>query len=309
MKSTRPITKLAASKGTVLRFPPFCLLAYAALFAPTLGPYCAFAGEEKAIHGVPGKVRDAKLFEDGAAWLEKRLAKAECRKSLGDAFAEYRKAPSDAAFLKLAPLVEECGRCATQPVLRKTERPVGKPPERWNVSDGACWYGDIAERAKAFEKIQRDLLTLQRYPQKNGGYRAIVEFYKTSENGEKAKVEDQPEKASPFFAFVAVRGPEIVTPTIATYFVKNTFESDAKSLWLWFRSQARPEKLPKEEFPAVELPIVQAAGQWYATDDGFLRYTTAADFGFAMPTKADGLARRTLLETLVETLVRGDLTP
>lgn len=296
--------KLAASKGTVLRLPPYRSLGLAALLA--LGPGSVFA-EELPKHGVPGKKPHEKLV----VAIRQRLADGPCRKELDDVFAEYRKAPSEALFLKLAPLAERCGRCATVPVARETERPPGKAPERWYVSDGSCWLGDVPGKAKALAKIREDLLTVRRYPAKNRGYRAIVEFWKTNADGEKVDTADVPEKASPFHTFVAVRGPNLLTPTVATYFVKNAFEAGEASLWLWFKSEPRPEKLKEAlknvELGAAELAVPQAAGQWYVAQDGTLRYTTAADFGFPMPNVADALARRTLLETLVETLVRGDV--
>lgn len=309
MKSAVPITKLAASKGTELHFPPLSLLGLAALVALGHGSVHAQTKVDSPKHGLPGKVRDAMLIPDGAVWWAKRQEDARCRKDLGDAYAAYRKKPTEQTFATLAPLVEKCGRCATATIVRKTERPSGKAPARWYVSDGSCWFGDAKGKEQSLVKIANDLRTVRRYPHKNQGFRAILEFYKTNEAGEKAKEIDRPEAVSPFYAFIAVRGPHLVGPTAATYFVKNEFEAEASFLWLSFQSQARPEKLPKEDLGAAELPVVQAQGQWYVTDAGDLRYTTAADFGIPMPNLADGPARRTLLETLVETLGRGDLEP
>lgn len=307
MKSPLAITKVAASKGTVMRFPPFRFLAFAALVALVAHRSVpAVAGEVR--YGLPGKLKDEKLFVDGAAWLEKRLADAECRRSLGDAYAAYRKAPSDKTFLPLEPLLQKCGRCAVRDVERKVERLPGKPPARWYVSDGSCWVGDSKGLEGSLRKIVDDLLVVSRYPHKNGGYRAILEFFKTDAAGVKAPATDKPESESPFFAFIAVRFPAIATPTVATYFVKNTFERKDNDLWLSFRSEPRPEKLVVEEL-GVEFPVVQVQGQWFVSKDGYLRYSTAADFGIPMPSIADGPARRTLLETLVETLARGDLEP
>jgi len=314
-----PITKFAASKGTVLRFPPFRFLwAIAASAALLHGFAHAQTAKIAKEEGVPGKEIDKQLFagvagvggaQDGAKWLEKRMADAECRKSLGDAYAAYRKAPSEKTFLVLAPFAERCSRCATRAVERVTKRlPAGKT-ERWYVSDGSCWIDDSKTLPASFKKISDDLLTVRRYPSKNKGYRAIVQFFKTEENGEKSKELDQPEEKSPFFAFVAVLGPQLLTPTIATYFMRNKFDRTEKHLWLTFRSQPRPAKLVADELDETELPILSSRGQWYVTSTGNLRYTTAADFGFAMPNIADGAARRTLLEVLVETLQRGDLLP
>ncbi len=308
-----PITKFAASKGAVLRVPPFRFLwaiaAFAALshgFAHAQVPQSPNSRMPEAEDGFPGQEQDLKLFEDGDKWLQKRMADADCRRSLGDAEAAYRKAPSEKTFKDLAPLAERCGRCATRAIERVTKRLTGGKTQRLYISDGSCWFGDVPAAEQPARKIIVDLRTVRRYPATNNGYRAVLQFFKTEENGAKTKEIDKPEETSPFFAFIAVRGPELVGPTVVTYFVKNTFEAKDNALWLTFRSQPRPEKLVVEGIEASELPVVSAGGQWFVKPK-YYRYTTVADFGFAMPTLADNTARRTLLEMLVETLRRGDM--
>jgi hypothetical protein len=207
-----------------------------------------------------------------------------------------------------------CGPCATQDLEKRVVTTQKK--EYWYLTDGSCRIGlneDATSLNRYFENALSRLKNIKKYPGKQGGFKALLEFNEIDmETGELLPQVEKVEH-NPFFAFIGVRGPVALgIPVGFWYIFRNDLiekeDKDLKEFAIHFESVKKPANFPTPDLKIQsasgklhstmqrELSLVQ--GMWYVNNRGYFRYYTAADFGINIPFASD-FALSTLLDTLL----------
>lgn len=214
--------------------------------------------------------------------------------------------------------VKDCGPCHIRPIKRVVVTSAGKT-ENWFVSDGSCFLPSLTrdEAARAFEVRAKSLEQLSQYKYSSGGFRQVVEFFAVDPVS--GRPETQATIPSPYEAFIAVRGPTLFgVRTAAGYYFGGGYrkwsDSDGAHYHSFFTAKRPPRGFRQPRIRETDITgnphrvrliqLSDAQGQWYLTEDGYLRYYTAADFGLSLKFLSD-MAEATLFETLLDLTQRG----
>lgn len=189
--------------------------------------------------------------------------------------------------------VFECGDCAAQEVEQRKVVTAART-EIWYIADGSCQLPSTEPEkvAKFLEKLGNELLLIKHYSKRFGGFYHILELLSL----EVATGKHQPEKEkldkSPAWSWISVRGPEIFgQQTGFSYLFEANFHLNEKEFVL---SGASPRRPLGFQVPAVkdvlasgkvvdvrQLQLPSVLALWYVSNDGYLRYYSAADFGIS----------------------------
>ncbi|NBX68338.1 MAG: hypothetical protein EBR01_05165 [Proteobacteria bacterium] len=313
----------------------FLIPSLSTVFLIGLATVPALGGERPSI---PSAGEDMKLTKGVSAqqFFAARLEDKQCQEQLQIVRAQFesdKKALNDLVLQKAdatiidhaeSKMVEsrkdllmktrQCGLCTTQDLDKKVVTTNKK--EYWYLTDGSCYLGinkSQSELDQLYERAVRRLKNIKKYPSKNGGFRALLEFNEIDmDSGELLPPTDQVEH-SPFYAFIGVRGPVALGLPVGFWYVfKNDLiekqTGDLKEFIIRFESVKKPAN-----FPTPDLKIQSASGQlhstiqkeltlvqgmWYVNNQGYFRYYTGADFGVNIPFGID-FALNTLLDTLL----------
>lgn len=254
-----------------------------------------------------------------------------------DAAIEAKYAEMDKKRDEALVLLEKCGECSTRPLDRiSVLAATGK--EDWYVSNGSCQIPtkDKAALKVSFEKVKQSLLNTKYYPKRaHRGFDNILEFkfVTPTANGYTMSDADTDLPATPFDLFVAVRGPKVFQLLSFNYFIKARHatsvvdpsarvSSEENKFSLEFENQA-PTETAKLQFPEVfdytasgkaistsELKLPQIQGKWFLTDDGYIRYYTAAALPANIIPKNSNmfevLGRKILIDSLMDLSERSE---
>ena len=238
-------------------------------------------------------------------------------------------------------LIQVCGRCVIEPVVSQT---VSSPShtEMWYLSDGSCYWGDKspAERKAAYDALSLSLRQLRSYPKHpvdfsnpsdDGGFYSVLQFIPIDNSSLSIDTStnlipvDQPS-----YTYIAIRGFQLPNfiPLIGgrmasfSYYFQNQITQSTQDGVPYFYMQfngipfpsALKGKLPKivdhtaggETIETADLKLSRVWGEWYLSQDGYLRYRTAADFGplIGRVSQAGQTAKDVLTDTLVQTVER-----
>lgn len=214
----------------------------------------------------------------------------------------------------LLPSLEECGPCATQPM---------GSSGTWKISDGSCFVpGENAdERNRAFDAAVQMLSNTKLFVRQRGGFESVLEFIPIDRRtgAFRPHIENiQPGTA--LDTFIAVRAPGNVA---VNYLFENRVElresaNGLKEFIVRFTGLRQPDGFRPNikditlagtvRTPSMPLKLNKVSGMWYVRNDGYYRYFTAADFGFASffsSSAKDQEARAILLDTIQTLSVRG----
>lgn len=195
----------------------------------------------------------------------------------------------------------ECGECAAHP----TKKIVIQTPARtevWYQSDGSCQlpFTDKAQLAKAFDTIRDSVLRAKQHPHYADGLHHVLEVKAVDGKTGKFLPEVDLLGAEPQPVFVSVRGPEILGLLTAFSYVKNAtwkdatvdgvrelvFKADGQRPPLGFQypdvHSVKPSGAKETVPPLRQKKVTQLLSYWYVSEDGYLRYFTAAEFGVAL---------------------------
>lgn len=318
------------TKNMSLLIPSLPILISAALVTVS-----AFAGERPSI---PNPSEDLKLTQGLPAkeFFSKRVEDKTCQEQLQSArslfegdkkalnelisqkenpesidLAETKMSESRKAYLEMT---RKCGLCTTQDLDKKVVTTNKK--EYWYLTDGSCHLGlnkAQSDLDRIYERAVRRLKNIKKYPGKNGGFRALLEFNEIDmDSGELLPPTEQVDH-SPFYAFIGVRGPVALGLPVGFWYVfKNDIiekqNGDLREFVIRFESVKKPANFPTPDLKIQsasgklhstiqkELTLVQ--GMWYVNNQGYFRYYTGADFGVNVPFGID-FALNTLLDTLL----------
>ena len=234
----------------------------------------------------------------------------------GTALIDSAEKRSEIARRRLLKKTEECGECATREVEMRSVQTAGRK-ENWYISDGSCQLEGV-DTVAAYHRMVDSLLHLRQYPQRYGGFADLLEFVGVDENSGEILPQLDKAEASPFFTFVAIRGPNLGILTAFSYYIKNEFEEKSSGEKRQFVFSFHGTKPPREfrtplvyqvtasgkKIPAQQIKLPQVMGLWYLNSDGYIRYHTSADFGVSLKF-AKELARDILLDTIVQLSERG----
>ncbi len=307
-----------------------------------------FASERPVIPepGIDLKATNGKDFE---LFLSERRLNVDCLESLSVSEKNYKEALSKLntalnekidfqiidslesefnekkkEYLKF---IKECGHC----VSREIENRVIITPlssENWYISDGSCLDKNTDEAMMRAYLVRKDsLLRVSKYAVTTGGFSNILYFtLVNNDSGEKiTNVEEI--TFSPYYAYIGVKGPFLFNIyTAATYYFKAEWKEWEKDNIKHFIVRFNTTKKPKyfiepeifqpflsgKKMPVRHMELNLVQGSWYLNSKGYMRYYTAADFGFtfkvneALGKFMKNIAHMTLLETLVQMSERGN---
>lgn len=217
-------------------------------------------------------------------------------------------------------LIAECGKCAMRDI-EKREVP-GERPELWYMVDGSCFAppANAGQTQSAYRERVGSLLRVSSYPfYKKGGFSNILEFFPVDPETGSPLLGVESVGTSPFYAFMAIRGPQLLGyQTAFGCYEKTAYaerENGGKHEFVYrFQAERPPQGFRFPEVSAVSAsgkkiptqltPLSQVLGQWYVRADGYLRYFMAAELGVPFD-YAIQVAARSLLEALVEFAERG----
>lgn len=245
----------------------------------------------------------SKLIEEGA---DKAKIKAA---------AEDANLARERYFSKMQLGSEVCGDCLT-PEVRVHKVDEGLEPEIWYESHGFCTLEGIKEEAilSGYDAATKYLRTPKEYSNRQGGFRAILEFMAIDDKT-KAHLKDfGPAEDGEFFGFMAVRANILRLGYLAfSFYIKNFITSketaDKKHFELVFTQAEKGADFKSPEIfdrsptgtitkPISEMKLPRITGWWYVdTEKGLFRYSTAAQFPFALD-HAKNEARLTHLDTI-----------
>ncbi|MEZ4751787.1 MAG: hypothetical protein R3B54_14500 [Bdellovibrionota bacterium] len=208
-----------------------------------------------------------------------------------------------------------CGDCLTPDVrVRKVDE--GLVPEIWYESHGFCTLESITEKAieAGYNNATEFLRSPQKYLNRNGGFRAILEFLPYDDKTKEPLKKFGTAKDGEFHGFMAVRANIMNAGYVAfSYYIKNLVTSKETEATKYFDLVfEQAEKGPKfdapeiydvtttgeKKAPLIEMKLQRILGWWYVdTDKGLFRYSTAAQFPVALD-HAKTEARRTHLDTI-----------
>jgi hypothetical protein len=233
-----------------------------------------------------------------------------------DAQEETMEAARDLWVEKLA----ECGNCARRDLeIIKVPK---LPAEYWYVADGSCQVdtADAAELEASFLAKANSLVTQDAYRHNKGGFPTVLSFQAIdSKTGLKIETPTLP-MGVPFFAFISVRGPVFLgfqasfgyvyknegnfVETNGTKEYVHTFTSYKAPRGFQYPATVAQHLASGRKRNANLLKLNNVQGFWYLTQDGYLRYHTAADLGMDFD-YARHLAQKILITTLSTLYERG----
>lgn len=210
----------------------------------------------------------------------------------------------------------ECGECAARPVARTVINDVGRT-EVWYVSDGSCQLPitNPQELSKAYEQLRDAILRVKKYPHYADGLHHILELKAVdTKTGQWLNDKDLLDN-DPQGIFVSIRGPQLFGLVTAFSYLcevkwAESLRGEQKQLVLTGTGvrppsgfnypevysyqggggkTAIPEKRQKKASALLKM--------WYLTQDGYLRYFTAADFGASI-SFIDQLGQEVMLDSV-----------
>lgn len=309
--------------------------AFLILFSLTINSGLSFGASRPQI---PEAGPDLKLTQgiSPEQFFSNRLKDSQCQNELSVARNEYsankqalenlieKHASSDAidrvekqleeSRLQLLTKVRQCGECATQDLERRVVTTTKK--EYWYLTDGSCFIGNDKDQTtlnRNFDRAVARLKNIKKYPKKNGGFNAILDFSELDMDTGNFIPPVEKVENNPFYAFIGLKGPVALGIPVGFWYVfKNDIvekeTGDLREFILKFESVKKPANFPTPDLKIQsasgklsstmqrELTLVQ--GMWYVNNRGYVRYYTGADFGVSIPFAID-FALNTLLDTLL----------
>ncbi len=217
--------------------------------------------------------------------------------------------------------MRECGKCWSQDIELRAVPTAGRT-EYWYIGDGSCQLDTLETKilADSFKAKTESLTTADAYRHYTGGFPTVLDFFLVNPTTG-AKMNDQtPNPLSPFYAFIAVKGPSIFgVPSAFGYYYKNQIvnrQTNGVTEYIHtFEAERAPRGFQAPSNIAIVLPsgrkrsaksitVTRVQGMWYLTGEGYLRYYTAADLGMNLDF-AKKIAQATMLTTLATLYERG----
>lgn len=261
-------------------------------------PFCK-AGEDTSItNGQPAR-----------EFFAARAAQTDCRAALDAAKTAFYASPTEANRDALLEKVEACGDCATKAVTREVQQTPGGT-KAWYIADGACHLGSQATRT-GYEKARDSLKLVKQYPQHSNGFDALLEFLPVNPATGEWRKDVEKVEPFPFYAFVALRGPKILSLAYTQLF-KITWDESADATSVVFDGVRAPRGFTAPEVNdhgkrLAQLRLAKVYARWQLTPDGYVRYCSAGDFGPPLPSFALEAGRqmeRDTIFTMAERFVR-----
>ncbi|MBY0370999.1 hypothetical protein K2X33_09950 [bacterium] len=233
-------------------------------------------------------------YRKGYAELQKLKAARTTPVGTEDAAIEAKFKEVDAIRDNVLVLLEKCGECSTN---KLTTSKAG-PGLEWFISNGSCQLPikDKAALKTAFDKVRASLLHTANYSKKAfRGFDNILDFQMIGPDM-KPVGKDVPLPETGFNLLISVRGPGVALQ----YFIDGSYKSSAvdpskrvgmeENQFALEFSSADANRMAQVAFsgtvndytasgipvPMTGVPLAQVQGKWYLTDDGYIRYYTAA---------------------------------
>ncbi len=217
--------------------------------------------------------------------------------------------------------MRECGNCTSQDIEVRPISTAGRT-EFWYIGDGSCYVEGLNANGNdaSFNAKADSLVTPDMYRHYTGGFPTVLDFYPVDPKTGQKMADPKIAVGTPFNSFISIRGPVLLGLQASFgYYYKNdtkfretngvkeyihTFEAEKAPRAFRFPSTVAQHMASGRTRDTNMLKLTRVQGMWYLTNDGYLRYYTAADLGMNLDF-AKRLAQNIMLTTLATLYERG----